>query len=462
MKAIILAAGEGKRMRPLTLETPKPMVDILGRPLLVWIVEALPAEITELVFVVGYKAEQIQKYFGEKYEGRSVRYVYQEKPLGTGHALMLCKDFIAPGEKFLFMIGDDLHSPVSIKKLISEEFAMLVHEHENPRAFGVVEVDSHDRVIGFEEKPERPKSNLVSPAVFVMDDRIFKYPPVLHPKGEYFAVDQINQMMKDVPLRAIRSDFWHPVGEPHQITTAEQALLARGARHEAQKNATPVVIIAGGKGTRLPAEEQYKPKCLVEVAGKPILAHQLDLLRAQGFENITLSLGYKAQMVVDWLKSSGNESVKYVVETEPLGTGGGLRLAAGNFKEPFIAFNCDDLADVDFAGMIRHSCGGKYNVIVGMKFTAAQTFDSLICDEYKRVCEFRQRSTEIGDAIVNIGHYYLLPDIFDGMPAAFSNERDLFPRLAAAKKLVLQTHTGYWLTANNAEQIAGAREFFKK
>jgi NDP-sugar pyrophosphorylase family protein len=68
----------------------------------------------------------------------------------------------------------------------------------------------------------------------------------------------------------------------------------------------------------------------------------------------------------------------------------------------------------------------------------------------------------VGDAMVNIGHYYLRPDIFDGTPDSFSSEKDLFPRLAKEGKLVLYTHTGYWLTANNAEQIKGTRDFFAK
>ncbi|MEK7555013.1 MAG: sugar phosphate nucleotidyltransferase, partial [Patescibacteria group bacterium] len=87
MKCIILAAGEGKRLRPLTIDKPKPMVEVLGRPLLHHIIDSLPKEITELVLVVGYKAEAIQKYFGYKFEVLKVTYIRQNRPEGTAHAL---------------------------------------------------------------------------------------------------------------------------------------------------------------------------------------------------------------------------------------------------------------------------------------------------------------------------------------------------------------------------------------
>lgn len=211
-------------MRPLTFEKPKPMIEVAGKPLLAHIIRSLPSEITELILVIGYKGEMVRAYFGDAYEGRSVTYVWQAKALGTGHALMLCKDLLKPGERFLFMIGDDLHSSKALKNLAGQKLAMLVHEHPNPKEFGVVEVNEKNEIISFEEKPEHPKSNLVSPAVFVLDTRIFDYPMKMHAKGEYFAVDQISQMMKDHKFVVERSDFWLPIGYPEDLKKAEEAL----------------------------------------------------------------------------------------------------------------------------------------------------------------------------------------------------------------------------------------------
>jgi NDP-sugar pyrophosphorylase family protein len=458
MKAIILAAGEGKRMRPLTLETVKPMIEILGKPILHHLIDSLPKEITELIIVIGYKGEQIRAYFGDSFEGRKINYVSQEKPLGTGHALMLCKDFILPGEKFLFMLGDDLHSSAALKKILNHEHAVLVHTHAEPHRFGVIQVDSQNRVIGFEETPLEPKSNLVSLGVFVLTDKVFSYPMTLSRTGEYWSTDQIRAMMNDVIFLAEPSDFWLPIGRPSDLEVGEKAL---GARNE--KLDVPVVILAGGKGTRLPAQEQDKPKCLVEIAGKPILAWQLDEIRKQGLHNITLALGYKAEMVVDWLKESDNADVKYVVEPEPLGTGGAIKFASEGITTPFIAMNCDDIADVSFASLIRHSCGDKFNVISGMRCEDARTFGLIRHDENKKISGFDEKKPDAQGGIVSIGRYYLLPEIFNNTPKKFSIEKDIFPKLAQEGKLVLHSHTGtYWLTVNSPEQLALTREYFSK
>lgn len=461
MKCIILAAGKGTRMRPLTLHTPKPMVMVLGKPLLEHIINELPSEITELILVVGYQHEKIRAYFGDKFSDRKIVYVIQEEQLGTAHALNLARPYLNEGEKFLFMFADDLHSASAMKQLVQGDIGMLVQEHEDPRPFGVVEVDKEGRVTSLEEKPADPKSNMVAVGVFLFDDRIFNYPIRLSPRGEYEYVDQVVDMLKDHDFVVEKTNFWHPIGYPQDVEVAERKLREAHAAPEPDYTHIPAVIIAGGNGTRLPEGEQEQPKCLVEIAGKPMLAWQIEKLRRQGFKNIRLSLGYKAQMVVNWLQTSNNTDISYVIENEPLGTGGGLRLAAKDFTTPFIALNCDDIADVDFASLMRHG-GKEYNVISGMPCTDATTFESLVHDKDKRVLEFRARSADIKDAIVNIGHYYLQPNIFADMPEKFSNERDLFPKLVQEGKLVLHTHKGYWLTANNAEQLAAARDFFSK
>src|SRR5687768_11120918 len=108
MKALIFAAGKGVRMMPLTAEKPKPLLEVLGRPLLERIIEVLPREIVEIVLVVGYKGDMIRGRFGHSFGGRRIAYVEQAEQLGTGDALMLCKHAIEPGERFLVVYADDL------------------------------------------------------------------------------------------------------------------------------------------------------------------------------------------------------------------------------------------------------------------------------------------------------------------------------------------------------------------
>src|SRR3989344_7915186 len=108
MQAVILAAGEGKRLRPLTLDRPKPMIELLGKPILEHTIENLPSAINELVIVVGYKSEKIKNHFGNNWKGRSIVYVEQNMPpTGTAHALFTARRALKPG-RFLSLMGDNI------------------------------------------------------------------------------------------------------------------------------------------------------------------------------------------------------------------------------------------------------------------------------------------------------------------------------------------------------------------
>ncbi len=461
-------------MLPLTLEAPKPMIDVLGKPLLYHIIRTLPDEITEIVIVIGYKGDQIRQYFGDWFpaeggsasggEGRKITYIRQEKQIGNADALALCKPLLKSGERFLFMFCDDLHSPKAIKKLLSYELGTLVKEHPDPRRFGVFEVDANDRVISMEEKPEYPKSNLVAVGVYILDTRIFDYKVRKMVNGEYFMTDQIDQLIKDHKFVVERTDFWHPIGYPHDIDKAEELLRNRQHLSATDRRHIPLIILAGGRGTRMPAHEQDKPKVMVDIGGKPLLQHQLDLAMQQGFTNIRLALGYQAQSVIDWLKQDHMYSqFEYIVETKPLGTGGAIKLAAQGLKDPFIAINGDDIADVNYEGLVRHSSGGTYNVVTGMEIVDARAYGLIECDERKKICAFKEKDPSAAKGIVNIGHYYLKPEIFKDTPEVFSMERDIFPKLAERGELVMMKHMGnYWFGCGTPETLAATREYFSK
>ncbi len=226
MKCIILAAGEGVRLRPLTNDTPKPMVLVAGKPILEHIITALPEKVTDLVIVVGYLQDKITNYFGKSFERFNIDYVVQDGKHGTYHALSLCRHLLNKGEKFLLLYADDIHGWVGLEKCVaSEHRSLLVSEAENPRKFGVLEVDAENYITGIEEKPENPKTNLVSAGVLILDDNIFNYPARRHSNGEHYLTDSISQMIADGhKFKAIRSSFWHPIGYPHDIPPAESFL----------------------------------------------------------------------------------------------------------------------------------------------------------------------------------------------------------------------------------------------
>src|SRR3989338_7630405 len=107
MKAIILAAGRGARLRPLTDNVPKPLVAVKGRPILDYVFDVLPDQITEVIVVVKYRAEQIKEYLGKEYRGRKVHYV-NSRDEGTAYSFLAARDLIESGERFLLLYGDEL------------------------------------------------------------------------------------------------------------------------------------------------------------------------------------------------------------------------------------------------------------------------------------------------------------------------------------------------------------------
>jgi NDP-sugar pyrophosphorylase family protein len=224
MKCIILAAGEGIRMRPLTVDTPKPMLLLRGKPLLEHIIETLPKEVDELILVVGYLSHQIEDYFGSEFGRLRIYYAVQKEKTGTYDALELCSHLLEDNERFLLLYADDLHGKDGLKKCAeSKDLCLIVSEVSNPKKFGVVELDKNDLIKNIEEKPENPKSNLVSTGVLMLDKNIFKYPARMHFNGERYLTDSIEQMIEaGHKFVAVRSEFWLPMGYPQDLEEAEK------------------------------------------------------------------------------------------------------------------------------------------------------------------------------------------------------------------------------------------------
>ena len=130
MQAVIMAAGEGTRMRPLTYKTPKPMLLVKGKPLLEWTIGFLPDKVDEVIIIVNYLADQIKNYFGGEWKGKKIKYITQKELNGTGGALHTCKDLVKG--KFLVVMGDDLYYKKDLEDMIKEQLAILAQEVNDP------------------------------------------------------------------------------------------------------------------------------------------------------------------------------------------------------------------------------------------------------------------------------------------------------------------------------------------
>ena len=205
------------------------MLKISDKPILEHIINDLPNIIDEVVIVVGYLGDKIINYFGNRFGRLKISYVVQREKLGTYHALSLCRAYLNNNEKFLMLYADDLHGKANIERCIASEFcSLLVYPAENPKKFGVVEVNPDNSIKDIEEKPNSPKSNLVSTGVLMLNTDIFKYPARQHKNGEFYLTDSISQMLKDgYVFMAVKSDFWLPIGYPEDLTRAEETLKHR-------------------------------------------------------------------------------------------------------------------------------------------------------------------------------------------------------------------------------------------
>jgi UDP-N-acetylglucosamine diphosphorylase / glucose-1-phosphate thymidylyltransferase / UDP-N-acetylgalactosamine diphosphorylase / glucosamine-1-phosphate N-acetyltransferase / galactosamine-1-phosphate N-acetyltransferase len=226
MQCVILAAGKGTRLRPLTESTPKPLVRVGGKTLLDHIVESLPSAVDELIIVTGYLEDQIKQHCGTLFHGRRVQYVTQTEQKGTAHALWLCKDLLKG--RFLFMFADDLHGKDDIARLTSYTRAMLTLTTDTPERFGIVVRHPDGTLAEMIEKPEHPPSNLASTGVMVLDDHIFEYEPTIETNGEYYLTDVIAAYAKQYPIAVVEQSLWIPIGYPEDIEKAEQILRVRG------------------------------------------------------------------------------------------------------------------------------------------------------------------------------------------------------------------------------------------
>jgi len=238
MKAVVLAAGEGKRLRPLTETRPKPMVPVANRPILEYVVEALAdADVEELVFVVGYKRRRIQTYFGDGDDWNlDIEYAVQEKQLGTGHALLQAEENVR--DEFLVVNGDSVIDSEVVRKLVgSEGTTVAVTGADEPSDYGVVELNGN-RVIRITEKPEYAvERDIINAGVYRLDSRIFDEIRSTTEDGEMSLVSVLSKRADGGKVNAVRTHSWTDISHPWDVVDTNGRMLD-GTRENARVHRT--------------------------------------------------------------------------------------------------------------------------------------------------------------------------------------------------------------------------------
>lgn len=226
MQAVILAAGEGKRLRPLTNDVPKPMIDLNGRPIVEYIFHALPPIIDEVIFVVGYKGETIEDYFGDLYEGKNIKYIRNVLPHGTGYALLQAQPYLKDG-CFLLLNGDDLYHPKDLRVCEEKKPLVFVIESKTPERFGVCLLTPSGDIERIIEKPDNPPSNLVNTGAYVLNSEIFDIPAPILPNGELNLAEQVGNWAQKRTVFAHKARLWNPINRIEELEEARNLDLEK-------------------------------------------------------------------------------------------------------------------------------------------------------------------------------------------------------------------------------------------
>lgn len=235
-KAVVLCAGEGSRLRPLTFSKPKHLLPVAGRPILGWALDAIrECGIRQAALIIGHQAEAVRRYVGagDAWD-MDVTYIPQMQPLGLGHAVSLAREYV-DDEPFLVYLGDNLFERgicFFLEALAGNEWeaALLLKAVDHPEQFGVAVVEG-ERIVRVIEKPARPPSDLAIVGVYAFQPGIFDAIYAIEPsaRGELEITDAIARLIETGrPVRWSKVEgLWEDTGEPGALLRANHEWLTR-------------------------------------------------------------------------------------------------------------------------------------------------------------------------------------------------------------------------------------------
>ena len=238
LKAIILSAGDGSRLRPLTLTKPKTMLPVAGKPIIQYNIESLRDNgITDILLIVRYKEEMVRNYFGDGSDfGVNIFYKTQKDFLGTANAISYGEDFI--DDSIIVLNGDIIlddeiiHEIIKKYNYLTPDTLMLLTEVEDPSAFGVVEIENGN-IKSIVEKPKREEapSNLVNAGIYIFNKDIFDKirKTEISERGEYEITDSVSLQIKDnkTVIGHKTSKDWIDVGRPWELIEVNEDLIGK-------------------------------------------------------------------------------------------------------------------------------------------------------------------------------------------------------------------------------------------
>lgn len=252
MKAIIPVAGVGTKLRPNSYTQPKALIPLAGKTVLSIIIDQLrEAGINEFIFIVGYLGEKIRDYVKLKYPDLLAHYVHQADRQGIGHAIRLTRTIVNHDEVFV-VLGDTI-CEYNVKEVVDSPYSMLgIRKVDDPREFGVAEIDSDSIIHHVVEKPQIPKSNMALVGIYKIkeSDQMFQclennIRQGLRSHGEYSLTDALDCMIKEgVQFQSFKVDNWFDCGRKDTMLESNATLLKKfGSKIEEEHRFENTVIV---------------------------------------------------------------------------------------------------------------------------------------------------------------------------------------------------------------------------
>lgn len=233
MKVIIPVAGAGAKLRPHTYTQPKPLIPLAGKTILSFIIDQfIEAGQNDFIFIIGYLGEKIKNYVEEHYPTINAEFVVQEERSGTGHAVFLAKYFIGKDEEIMIVFGDTI-CDYNLNEVLDSEISLLcVKKVDDPREFGVAELNHDGLVKSVIEKPKIPKSNLALVGVYKIIETELFFSIIekdFHPTNEeYHLTNVIDSMVKEgVQFGTYNVNNWFDCGKKETLLETNATLLSK-------------------------------------------------------------------------------------------------------------------------------------------------------------------------------------------------------------------------------------------
>jgi bifunctional UDP-N-acetylglucosamine pyrophosphorylase/glucosamine-1-phosphate N-acetyltransferase len=214
MRAIILAAGQGTRLRPITDSIPKGLVELEGVPILELVLEALPDDIDQILIIRGYRGDQLEARFGSTVNGRSVRYVNQQPLDGTAGALWAAREILTErAESFLVLHGDNRYDPTDLARLAAGPLALGVFRATRTTLRLILDTNDTGRLLGSHptSDAERTLPQLICTGSYLLDRQLFTTDPVTLTNGELGLPQTVIALARERPIQLFEHRFWREV-----------------------------------------------------------------------------------------------------------------------------------------------------------------------------------------------------------------------------------------------------------